>query len=124
MSATTQSSDDDVNEEVLLGGFEDDGDALETEVSCPMCRTLTKAALHAETREMLVERYPVLYEERRVREEAERGVSEGVEKMTVLVGNKHALVAAEGNKHDWTFFVKFSKPEMVRSVEVRLVSLM
>lgn len=105
------------------GGFEEVG--LETEVTCSMCRTITTARPDPETKEMLMGKYPVLYD-KRAREEAELKSGEGLEKFTVLVGNMHRLVEREGevggNKHDWTFFVRFSKPEIVSSVKMRLVS--
>jgi hypothetical protein len=78
---------------------------------------------------MLEKKYPAAYAERREQElEAKRqrqmGI-DGVEKMTIVVGNRHRLTSTEpgavgSNRHDWTFFVKFSKPELVRSVKVRL----
>jgi hypothetical protein len=41
----------------------------------------------------------------------------------MLIGNKHRLVrgAEDDNQHDWTFFVRISRPELVQEVRVNLV---
>lgn len=124
MSASTSPSD--LDPEV---DYDPDSiDLAGLEVSCPMCRTMTKASLHIETRDVLQSKYPAAYAERRQQElEANRQEmgGDGIERFTIVIGNRHHLTTREpgtagGNRHDWTFFVKFSKPELVRSVNVRL----
>lgn len=104
-------------------------DLATLEANCPMCRTPTTASLHEELRRTLETRYPATYAERRVEEEAARGAKigeEGIEGMTILIGNRHKLLRDRGegvgNKHDWTFFVRFSRPETIQEVRVNLVS--
>ncbi|KAF2472789.1 uncharacterized protein BDR25DRAFT_219293 [Lindgomyces ingoldianus] len=97
------------------------------EANCPMCRTSTAASLDAELKQTLEARYPVTYAERRTEEEAARGDQSGgngIEGMTILIGNRHRLIrtsrADAANKHDWTFFVRFSRPELIQEVSVDL----
>jgi hypothetical protein len=42
-----------------------------------------------------------------------------------LIGNKHKLLrgSEDANQHDWTFFVRASRPELIQEVRVDLVSL-
>jgi hypothetical protein len=49
---------------------------------------------------------------------------DGVEGVMILIGNKHKLVRNPGdaNQHDWTFFVRTSRPELVEEVRIDLVS--
>jgi hypothetical protein len=98
------------------------------EANCPMCRTPTTATPHAERKRTLEEKYPTLYAERREEEAAARGSrigQDGVEGMTILIGNKHRLERSRedtANKHDWTFFVRVSRPELIQHVRIYLVS--
>jgi hypothetical protein len=95
-----------------------------------MCRTSTSASLNTELRDVLKGRYPVTYEERREEEVEARGRKigqDGIEGMTILIGNKHRMErngesSEVSNKHDWTFFVRFSRPEIIQEVRVNLVS--
>lgn len=108
--------------------YDPTADLASLEANCPMCRTQTSASLHTELKATLAARYPKTYEERRVEEEVARGSrtgQDGVEGMTILIGNRHRMVRGEesANKHDWTFFVRFSRPEIVQEVRVNLVSL-
>jgi hypothetical protein len=76
----------------------------------------------------LERRYPATYAERRVEEEVEKGARigrDGVEGVMILIGNKHGLVrdTEDANMHDWTFFVRTSRPDLVKEVKIDLVSL-
>lgn len=98
------------------------------EANCPMCRTHTTAAPDETLARQLERSYPMTYAERRVEEEVERGSrvgQDGVEGIMILIGNKHRLVKSSGdaNQHDWTFFVRTSRPELVEEVRVELVRL-
>jgi hypothetical protein len=50
----------------------------------------------------------------------------GVEGVMILIGNKHRPVrgADDANEHDWTFFVRTSRPDLVKEVRINLVSHM
>lgn len=90
--------------------------------SCPMCRTQTSATPHTELGKQLEEKYPATYAGRRTEEEAQ-GEAEGI---TILIGNRHRLERNAGesaNRHDWRFFVRFSRPEIIEQVSIYLVSL-
>jgi hypothetical protein len=96
--------------------------------NCPMCRTKTTAMPDALLATELEWKYPATYAERRVEEEVQKGArigQDGVEGVMILIGNKHKLVRNPGdaNQHDWTFFVRTSRPELVKEVRIDLVSL-
>jgi hypothetical protein len=95
--------------------------------NCPMCRTSTTAAPDTSLAGELERRYPATYAERRVEEEVEKGARigrDGVEGVMILIGNKHGLVrdTEDANMHDWTFFVRTSRPDLVKEVKIDLVS--
>ena len=95
--------------------------------NCPMCRAKTTAAPDILLATELEHKYPVTYAERRVEEEVEKGSrigQDGVEGVMILIGNKHKLVRNpnDDNQHDWTFFVRTSRPELVEEVRIDLVS--
>ncbi|KAF2650809.1 hypothetical protein K491DRAFT_576987, partial [Lophiostoma macrostomum CBS 122681] len=107
---------------------------------CPMCRTPTTAEAHTGLGRDLEARYPATYAQRRVDENADRGDRlgrDGGEGVTILIGNRHRLEARRGageegreserergrervNRHDWTFFVRLSRLDIVQEVEVYL----
>jgi hypothetical protein len=96
------------------------------EATCPMCRTHTTASLDASLATQLERKYPIAYAERRVEEEVERGLrvgQDGVEGVKILIGNKHQLIQSpeDDNQHDWIFFVRTSRPELVKEVRIDLV---
>lgn len=98
------------------------------EANCPMCRTHTRAAPDHALASELEQKYPIIYAERRVEEEVERGSrvgQDGVEGIMFLIGNKHKLLrgSEDANQHDWTFFVRASRPELIEEVRVDLVSI-
>jgi hypothetical protein len=115
--------------DVNLADFDPRHDAMyDLEAKCPMCRTHTTASLDEPLARLLEEKYPVTYAERRVDEEIERGSragQDGIEGITILIGNKHRLErsAEDDNQHDWTFFVRTSRPDIVKEVRIYLVSL-
>ncbi|OSS52390.1 hypothetical protein B5807_02750 [Epicoccum nigrum] len=95
------------------------------EANCPMCRTHTRAAPDHALASELEQKYPIIYAERRVEEEVERGSrvgQDGVEGIMFLIGNKHKLLrgSEDANQHDWTFFVRASRPELIQEVRVDL----
>jgi hypothetical protein len=113
--------------DVNLSDFHSDYDpTYDLEANCPMCRTHTTASPDEALAAVLEEKYPTTYAQRRVEEEIERGSrqgSEGAEGIMILIGNKHRLErgADDGNKHDWTFFVRTSRPDIVKEVRIYLV---
>jgi hypothetical protein len=97
------------------------------EANCPMCRTRTSASPDTKLARQLETKYPSTYAERRVEEEIERGSrvgQDGVEGIMVLIGNRHKPVrgAEDANEHDWTFFVRTSRPDLVKEVRIDLAS--
>lgn len=98
------------------------------EANCPMCRTHTTASPDNALAAQLEQKYPSTYAERRTEEELDRGSiigQDGVEGVMILIGNKHKLIrgSEDDNEHDWTFFVRTSRPELVEEVRIELVSL-
>ncbi|KAH7071954.1 hypothetical protein BKA63DRAFT_376533, partial [Paraphoma chrysanthemicola] len=112
--------------DVNLTDFDPNYDpTYDLEANCPMCRTHTTASPDGALAKRLETKYPTTYAERRVEEEVERGArpgQDGVEGVMMLVGNKHRLVrgADDDNQHDWTFFVRISRPELVEEVRINL----
>ncbi|KAF2108828.1 hypothetical protein BDV96DRAFT_254338 [Lophiotrema nucula] len=97
------------------------------EASCPVCRRQTSATLDQELARELEERHAGRYAERR-EDESQRlreGEEEGAESMVLLFGNKHRELRTreeEGrqNSHEWTFFVRASRPEIIKEIRVNL----
>lgn len=112
--------------DVNLTDFDPNYDpAYDLEANCPMCRTHTAASADKKLAKQLEKKYPATYAERRVEEEVEKGARigrDGVEGVMLLVGNKHRLVrgAEDDNQHDWTFFVRTSRPDLVKEVRIDL----
>jgi hypothetical protein len=113
--------------DVDLANFDPNYDpTYDLEANCPMCRTHTNAYPDETLATQLEGKYPLTYAERRVEEEVERGSrvgQDGVEGVMILIGNKHKLFrgAEDDNQHDWTFFVRTSRPELVKEVRIDLV---
>jgi hypothetical protein len=114
--------------DVNLTDFQPDYDpTYDLEANCPMCRTHTTASPDDALAAALEEKYPTTYAQRRVEEEIERGSrqgGEGAEGIMILIGNKHRLErgADDDNEHDWTFFVRTSRPDIVKEVRIYLVA--
>ena len=99
----------------------------EMESRCPMCRTLTTASPDRAREAALRRRYAQPY---RQREREERTVpnedfTEAVETLTLYIGNTHHLIkpdsAGSKNTHNWKFFVRPSRTDLIEEVQVFLV---
>lgn len=114
--------------DVHLADFDPNYDpSYDLEANCPMCRTRTSASPDKPLARQLEAKYPVTYAERRVEEEVDRGSrvgQDGLEGVMILIGNKHRLIRNPGssNVHLWTFFVRTSRPELIKEVHLYLVS--
>lgn len=112
--------------DINLADFDPNYDpSYDLEANCPMCRTHTTASPDRALARQLERKYPVTYAERKVEEEVERGSrigEDGVEGVMILIGNKHRLIrgADDDNEHDWTFFVRTSRPDLVKEIRVYL----
>jgi hypothetical protein len=113
--------------DVNLADFDPNYDpTYDLEANCPMCRTRTTAAPDNALARQLEQKYPITYAERRVEEEEDRGSRigrDGFEGVMILIGNKHRLIRNPGddNEHDWSFFVRTSRPELIKEVHIYLV---
>jgi len=101
--------------------------ADQIEVKCPMCRQMGSAIADENRERELVQMYPETYEERKEEEredlESERSNTEVI---TLYIGNLHRLIdqdETEGpNQHDWMFFMRPSRSDVIREIRVELVS--
>jgi hypothetical protein len=94
------------------------------EAGCPMCRTTTTTSSNAQRAAELKGKYPHTWAEREAEDQCE-GCEDGVQTMTVYIGNRHRKVPPRKddpaqNEHEWTFFVKPSPMDIVREVHVLL----
>lgn len=109
-----------------LASFDPNYDpTYDLEANCPMCRTPTTASPDTQLACQLEQRYPTTYKERREEEEVEKGQrmgEGGTEGVMILIGNRHRIErgAETANTHDWTFFVRLSRPDIVEEVRVDL----
>jgi hypothetical protein len=94
-----------------------------------MCRTLTTARLDDARAEALKVAYPRTWKELEDERRREGDGMEKVQTLTVFVGNSHREVEAEeededgvGNRHEWDFFVRCSRVEVIEEVQFLLVS--
>jgi len=112
--------------DVNLTDFDPNYDpTYDLEANCPMCRTHTTAAPDASLAAQLERQYPVTYAARRIEEELDKGTrvgQDGVEGVMILIGNKHRLLRNPGNanQHEWTFFVRTSRQDLIKEVRVDL----
>ncbi|KAF2127678.1 hypothetical protein P153DRAFT_320077 [Dothidotthia symphoricarpi CBS 119687] len=112
--------------DVNLADFDPNYDpSYDLEANCPMCRTHTNASPDKALARRLAGKYPTTYAERKVEEEVERGSrvgQDGVEGVMILIGNRHRLERGteDANQHDWTFFVRTSRPDLVKEVRINL----
>jgi len=102
------------------------------EVKCPMCRTVTRAAVSTERVTALATKYPSEYEHRRQQklEDQVQMAAAGEEYMTIVKGNRFHLIPddiaqstewlTDGPRPlpHWEFFIRFSKQELVRAVSI------
>lgn len=97
------------------------------ETRCPMCRTTTNATLDPAREAALQRHYPVTYRAREAESSAadEADFASSVETLTVYIGNEHAMVRTDGesnNKHQWKFFIRPSRTDVIEEVQLFLVS--
>ncbi|GAB1743878.1 hypothetical protein NU219Hw_g929t1 [Hortaea werneckii] len=93
------------------------------EAKCPMCRTATSASPDQRRNERLRARYPITWDERKVEEEGDLNKNAAeIQTITVYIGNRHALVrdAEDANVHEWTFFVRPSRTDIIEEVQILL----
>ncbi len=98
----------------------------EVEARCPMCRTSTVALIDADQVAALEAKYPVSYAARA--QEAPFGADDedgaSIETVTVYIGNEHRLQRRESederNIHEWRFFVRASRSDIIEEVQVFL----
>lgn len=99
--------------------------ASEVEARCPMCRTTTTASINSGMSTRLEVQYPRAYKERELEERPSSldGSLSSLETLTVYIGNKHEILDCQDspNMHEWTFFVKPSRTDIIDSVKILLV---
>ncbi|KAK3072381.1 hypothetical protein LTR53_006922 [Teratosphaeriaceae sp. CCFEE 6253] len=93
------------------------------EANCPMCRTPTSASLDSDRAETLRSQYPGTYTQRQTEESATAASRENIQTITLYIGNHHELVPSaddSANRHQWTFFVKPSRTDIIEEVQILL----
>ena len=123
-----------ITSQMRIVGLDDEPMILlpnDIEVRCPMCRTPTTASGNAHKALELRSKYPQTYDSRQ-REEQAAAVDDfalSVETLTLYIGNTHSLVRRNDddddtrNNHNWSFFVRPSRTDLIEEVQVFLVSL-
>lgn len=102
----------------------------DVETRCPMCRTPTTASLDPRLETNLQDHYPRTYEERRVEHQSgpeDDLTAAAVETLTVYIGNEHSMIrtaadSQSNNKHQWNFFIRPSRTDLIEEVQIFLVS--
>lgn len=90
---------------------------------CPMCRTQTSASINNNRVKELKRKYGQAYAERQAEEEADQANISGdqVQTLTLSIGNKHESIDSNNpNKHQWTFFVRPSRTDIIEEVHIHL----
>ena len=97
------------------------------EARCPMCRTQTSATLDNARSSTLGSKYPQTYAERRAEEtdnNDDTTARDSIQTITVYIGNRHELVEPSAdrnaNMHQWTFFVRPSRTDIIEEVQIFL----
>lgn len=94
------------------------------EARCPMCRTHTAATLDEPRENQLRAKYPTTYARRENEEVEDAQGSESIQTITVYIGNRHKRIDpredSPHNKHEWTFFIKSSRTDIIEEVQVFL----
>jgi hypothetical protein len=111
-------------------GLDDQAPVLlphEIETRCPMCRTHTNSTLDIARAEALQSRYPSIYRARETEAiaTADDDFASTIETLTVYIGNEHNEIRPEAdsaNKHQWMFFVRPSRTDLIEEVQIFLVS--
>lgn len=120
-----------ISSQMTTVGLDDEPDLVllpnDLETNCPMCRTSTTATLNANRDAALRRQYPRAYEVRKAEELAtdEDESAASIETLTLYIGNTHRLIEPEdpgsGNKHEWKFFVRPSRTDLIEEVHIFLV---
>jgi hypothetical protein len=98
----------------------------ELEARCPMCRTMTTATANPTLAQEIKSKYPLTHGEREAEAQAEaHGLGgDAIHTITVYIGNRHTQVpgspGSPHNIHDWTFFVKPTRNEIIEEVHIFL----
>jgi hypothetical protein len=125
-----QWADVSITSQMTMVGLEDHAPVLlphEIETRCPMCRTHTNSALDTSRAEILQRKYPSIYRAREAEAmvAADDEFASTIETLTVYIGNEHSEVRPEAdsnNKHQWKFFVRPSRTDLIEEVQIFLVS--
>ena len=120
-----------ISSQMTTVGLDDEPDLVllpnDLETNCPMCRTSTTATLNANRDAALRRQYLRAYEVRKAEELAtdEDESAASIEPLTLYIGNANQLIEPEdigsGNKHDWKFFVRPSRTDLIEEVHIFLV---
>ena len=100
----------------------------EMESRCPMCRTLTTASPDRTREAALRRKYKHSYAARELEAQivSDEHNADTIETLTLYIGNTHHLVKADQsgskNTHNWKFFVRPSRTDLIEEVQVFLVS--
>ncbi|KAF7185481.1 YEATS domain-containing protein 2 [Pseudocercospora fuligena] len=96
------------------------------EAKCPMCRTQTTASLNPTLADSLKAKYPQTWAERHL-EEADSSLGSdqaSIQTLTVYIGNRHRMIGEpteeRSNQHEWTFFVRPSRTDIIEEVQILL----
>ncbi|ETN46564.1 uncharacterized protein HMPREF1541_00749 [Cyphellophora europaea CBS 101466] len=98
----------------------------EMESRCPMCRTLTTASPDRTREAALRRKYKHSYAARELEAQivSDEHNADTIETLTLYIGNTHHLVKADQsgskNTHNWKFFVRPSRTDLIEEVQVFL----
>jgi hypothetical protein len=128
-SCMEQWADISVSRQMAIVGLDDTPVTLlpsQMESRCPMCRTLTTASDDEPRARELRRRYPRGYAEREREETLNlEEDSADIETLTLYIGNHHSIVRSDPrdakNIHNWQFFVKPSRTDIIEEVQIFLV---
>lgn len=104
-----------------------DSEGDEHQVICPLCGKVTGAAIDSSCQQRIEMNYPNSYRLSRwclASRQSERFPL--IENLTLDIGNTHRTTHVTApemihrNRHDWTFFLRPSKPDLVAEVKVTL----
>ncbi len=119
-----------INQQMTIVGLDDQTMTFhpsQLEIKCPMCRTPSTATLNGTREASLRISYPQTYLTREVEERtaAEDDFVDSVETLTLYIGNTHQLIRLDNdesqNKHNWKFFVRPSRTDLIEEVHIFLV---
>jgi hypothetical protein len=121
-----------INQQIAIVSLDEQQMTLhpsDLEIKCPMCRTSSIAAPDSDREALLRSQYPQTYILRQAEEQtAVEGDFADVESLTLYIGNTHQVVKHDDddgnespNKHDWKFFVRPSRNDLIEEVHVYLV---